>query len=383
MAIGRTKDRPLSLSTLTNPDVLVRTSAGRFPFFPVDAILVGQNWAIYHTVQRLGPRVREFSRDWTVGHVPTGLAAWEHIKHRSVAKRAAELANEVVPDIEDELEVGEKLTKIGWREMTRRVTRLRYGTAADALDIIEEFQKKAKRKGRKKAKRRAKTKTKAKKRRATKRADLDLIRLAERARRAMAKNPDLIQRSLFEANPSFLMPRNVFPEFVSGQIGMVSVYRYRGWEIQIRRIKPHFWAFEVLPGPGAADTGQIQESASTTQEGAVCAARILVDYQEALRALGTDERRYLHGIWHDLYQVAYPKLQFARRSPRFDRPPDLAMVARGIELKKQQARSFGTEFGKETYEWWDNLPLEDRVGLIDDRLKLLYCVHGTDRRFWP
>lgn len=169
-----------------------------------DAVLVGDNWAYHRMVTRYPPEDPKPGKRWSVTHVPTGLLAMSNIEHKSVARRAAELANEVAPHAVDPDEAGAALQAIGWREMIKRVEVARYNTAANNIAIIEEFAAEAKKKRRpKKAAerkparaRRPKKAAKRKPARTQKPAaprEFDLIALARKAR-GNPPDADILER---------------------------------------------------------------------------------------------------------------------------------------------------------------------------------------------
>lgn len=195
------------------------------------------------------------------------------------------------------------------------------------------------------------------------------------------KNVLLPKPGGIEANPSYLIKKGQFPQLVIGQVSRESVYRYGNWEIVVEPVRPNFW--KVHAGqPGKRET-LLRAAPATTQPGAVCGAKISVDVQEALDALGKPEKEHLYEIWTRLTRMNRNALALARRM-RGIRPPDRASQARAMETARDAAEK--GESGMSTklaFDWWQDLPLDARLGIIEDSLRFTYCIHGNDPGLWP
>jgi hypothetical protein len=180
-------------------------------------------------------------------------------------------------------------------------------------------------------------------------------------------------------NPTYLRKLDQFPRLIVGQLGGEAVYRYGDWEIITERVGTNYWKVTIREDVGPH--GKTDMYSSTTHDGAVCAGKIAVDLHEAYFALDPDEASNLHRIWMELYHLIKNEMSKTRRLRT--RPPDRASIAREMELRRRAAQK-GELSGElqHAYRWWESLPLDARVGLIEDRLKILYCIHGTDPRFW-
>jgi len=162
-------------------------------------------------------------------------------------------------------------------------------------------------------------------------------------------------------NPLPALPvskRGMVPQMILGSIGTKAVYAYRGWDIEVGPYGTGAWAAAMKkPGPDPDDA----LASSTTFDGAVCAAKITVDYVATRNELEkTGESGHFIRMWDEIFQYAQRMVEVGYR-------PTRANVARAMER---------------AYAWWDSLPLTQRVQLIDDVLALFYCRWGTDPSKW-
>jgi hypothetical protein len=210
----------------------------------------------------------------------------------------------------------------------------------------------------------------------TKRRELDLIELAKKAR----GNPEdvaAVKARLLSFNPSPALPvvkRGLVPNLIIGTIGQRAVYEYRGWDVAVHPIARGAWAASMTRFPPRRDSAYITAG---TFDGAVCAAKIIVDYAEARDALHTlEDQASFRRIWDEISQ-------FAETVVRDRKQPTRGNVARAIERSRISARRAGAPLAyREAYAWWDGLPLHDRLQLIDDRLALMHCRYGPDPSKW-
>jgi len=200
--------------------------------------------------------------------------------------------------------------------------------------------------------------------------------LAARARRNPADHMAAKARML-SWNPLPALPvskRGMVPQMILGSIGTKAVYAYRGWDIEVGPYGTGAWAAAMKkPGPDPDDA----LASSTTFDGAVCAAKITVDYVATRNELEkTGESGHFIRMWDEIFQYAQRMVEVGYR-------PTRANVARAMERNRIEARRRGylQEFAA-AYAWWDSLPLTQRVQLIDDVLALFYCRWGTDPSKW-
>lgn len=369
------------LGPASNPATIkLAYKSGRYE---VPAIIVAKNWAIHRTPLPFEKKPTRFSKTWIVTHIPTGRAAWTDIKHQAVAEHAALLAARLAPDTRGLAATAEALRDGHFRSIIWYTSSGSKGRSAKAIiAFIDELEKEfnqPKKTAKKKRGKLAVTKKAKRQKPAPKRRAIDLIALARKARRERERNPRGRPLSLFEANPSYLVKKGQFPKLVVGQVGRESLYRYGDWEIVVRQVTPHYWSVTTVPDRDFQARG---EHYSTTYDGAVCVGKIEIDYQEALYALDDPETGYLAQMWMEIYRLAKSELSMARRLRT--RPPDRQSVARGLEVLRRSAMLGDLGYTREgAYKWWQSLSLDARLGLIEERLQLLYCAHGTDPRLWP
>ena len=167
-----------------------------------------------------------------------------------------------------------------------------------------------------------------------------------------------------------VIKRGQAPELLWGTVGRRAMYRYRGYDIEILQNIPELWDVNIE----SRTTPRKVYLSSRTYDGAVCLGKITVDVHEAL-----DKSQYsyeLAQVWQKLGELAHD--QATRRKIL----PTRSTVARALQEELELARQAGQQIPPR-WQWFDSLPLRERVRLIDDKLEALYCAYGTDLRNWP
>lgn len=192
-----------------------------------------------------------------------------------------------------------------------------------------------------------------------------------------AEDIDQTKARLLSWNPPPPLPvikRGLVPNLILGGIGQRAVYQYRGWDILVIKVHGGQWSASMTRPPPNHDSSYITAS---TFDGAVCAAKIIVDYAATRDSFPTSEERLsFRRMWSEIAEFTDGVLALGK-------PPTRANVARAMETSRIVARRSGSpQQYKTAYTWWDALPLHERLQLIDDRLELMYCRYGPDPKDW-
>jgi len=208
--------------------------------------------------------------------------------------------------------------------------------------------------------------------------------LVDQRRAAFRPNPeDDVKRRLLDWNPPPPFPvlkRDMHPMMILGQVGTQAVFKYRGWELEVKKNVPELWDVDLIP-PSPANGRPGEYLSSPTFDGAICAGKITVDFWETFISLPDEEARLFRGVWRELQTFMRTEMAAHRDDPTKVRRPSRAGIARRVEVRDEYLRHTGRP--RVVYEWWNSLPLQQRVRMIDDVMTYELCMYGDDPRRWP